>query len=73
LTDENHRADGRDCESHAEAPDPELVVGIDRDDGKEHPHGQAECELCEHREHERLRQDAVLLHLAIQANRACQA
>ena len=50
-------------------PTPRSSVRIDGHDREQHPDGHAQRELRQHREHERLRQDAVRLHRAIQADR----
>ena len=47
-----------------------AVVPVDAwYDREQHPDGHAERELRQHRQHERLRQDAVRLHRPIQAQR----
>ena len=69
LADEDHRADRCDRQRDPEAAHAEVVVGIDGDDREQHPDGRAQGELRQHREHERLRQDAVGLHRSIQADR----
>ena len=71
LADEEHRADRRDRERDAEAPDSELVVRIDRNHREQHPDRQAQRELGDDGEDEGLRQDAIRLHRPIQAERPC--
>ena len=69
LADEDHRADRCDRQRDSEAAHAEVVVGIDGHDREQHADGRAQGELRQHREHEGLREEALGLHRAIQADR----
>ena len=66
LREEDHRADGADRERDAEAARAEVVVDVHGQDHEQHPDRHAGRELREDREDERLREDAIGLHVPIQ-------
>jgi hypothetical protein len=69
LDNEEHGADGGHGGRDSKAPDTELLVGVDRDDGEQHPDGHTHAELRDHGEHERAGQHSFGLHHPIQAHR----